>query len=365
MHEGRIHGGPVAAELEALGLAAEEILDFSVNVNPYGPCPSVVRAIREAAIDRYPDPTAHRARVAMARELACSPDELVLGNGAAELLWTLARVLARPGHAVVVVEPCFGEFYAAAVAAGARVSTWRADAQTGFTVDLAGVGKRVREAEAGVVYLCTPNSPTGAHVAAEEVRAFALEHPTCRVVLDQAFLSLSECFAESTIRFPDNVVCVRSMTKEHAIPGVRVGYVLASAELVSKVEASRPAWTTSAMAQAAALAACGEGRFVAESRTRMLADRDQLALGLRRLGLAPLGSVTAFVLVQVGDSAALRRTLLREHRILVRDCASFGLPGYVRMAARPSRDVQRLLRALAFSVPDQTRAGSMNMRENQ
>jgi histidinol-phosphate/aromatic aminotransferase/cobyric acid decarboxylase-like protein len=209
----------------------------------------------------------------------------------------------------------------------------------------------VHETEAQVAYLCTPNSPTGAHVSAEAVAAFAAEHPSCCVVLDQAFLSLSERFAEATFRFPANVVCVRSITKEHAIPGVRVGYLIAAPEVAAHVEAGRPAWTTSAMAQAAALAACGQERFVAESRTQMLADRDDLARGLRRVGLGPLSSVTAFVLVPVPDATALRRTLLVENRILIRDAASFGLPGFVRIAARPVADTERLLSALAALLP--------------
>ena len=98
-------------------------------------------------------------------------------------------------------------------------------------------------------------------------------------------------------------------------------------------------------AQAAALAALSEEGFVAASRTRLADDRESLRRGLERLGLAPLPSVAPYLLFRAGDAAALRTRLLRR-RVLVRDCASFGLPGFVRVAARPAHDREALLAAL-------------------
>src|SRR5687768_2805436 len=105
----RVHGGPQDDELRALEIDPATLVDFSVNTNPYGPCAALVEAIRTAPIDRYPDPTARAAREVLARTLDASPDELALGNGAADLLWTLARVLVRPGTNVLMVEPTFCE----------------------------------------------------------------------------------------------------------------------------------------------------------------------------------------------------------------------------------------------------------------
>src|SRR5262245_24357896 len=92
----RGHGGAQEGELRALGLDPASIIDFSTCLNPYGPCPAMMRAVRSAPIDCYPDPTARVARVALADVLDVDPDELVLGNGAADLLWTIARTLVRP-----------------------------------------------------------------------------------------------------------------------------------------------------------------------------------------------------------------------------------------------------------------------------
>ena len=346
----RAHGGPIAAELRALDLAADEILDFSVNVNPYGPAPAIVEAIRAARVDLYPDSTALEARLALARACDVSADRLVLGNGGADLLWTLARVLVAPGQAILMVEPTFSEFRAAARAARAEIVEWRASSVSGFAIDRGAAVAAARACDAVALYLCTPNNPTGVAVRAAELFVLAEQLPYVALVVDQAFLSLSDHHADAAVAMPDNVIRVRSLTKEHAIPGVRVGYLIASAAIAAAVEAARPAWSTSAAAQAAAIASVSQSAFVTDSRERMLADRRALmrALGDDEAGpgLTPVATSATFCVAPVGDAARLRHALLSRHRILVRDCASFGLPDHVRLAARPAADRARLLAAL-------------------
>ncbi len=129
-------------------------------------------AIASAPVDRYPDSTASAARAALASVCGVSAERIVLGNGAADLLWTLARVLVAPGRAVVMVEPTFSEFRAAAAAAGARLVEWRADSATSFALGpaaLAAIVETARACEAVAIYLCAPNNPTGAGVAHAEI----------------------------------------------------------------------------------------------------------------------------------------------------------------------------------------------------
>lgn len=343
---GRVHGGPHDDELRALGVDPALLRDFSVNTNPYGPCQGVVEAVRTAVIERYPDPTARAAREAMAPILGVSPDEVALGNGAADLLWTLARALLRPGSRTLIIEPTFCEFRAAALAARASIVEWRAHESDGFAINLESIARLLHAEGVGVVYLCAPNTPTGTGLPAAVIAAWAEANPRASVVLDQSFLSLSESFADAEVRMPPNVVRVRSLTKEHAIPGVRLGYLLASPDIVDRLEENRPAWMTSAMAQAAAVAACRERSFVEESRRKLLADRERLLSRIRSLDVATFASSTGFFLVRVKGATELRRRLLSRHQILVRDCLSFGLPDFIRLAARPEPDAQRLVAAL-------------------
>jgi histidinol-phosphate/aromatic aminotransferase/cobyric acid decarboxylase-like protein len=254
--------------------------------------------------------------------------------------------LVRPATRVLIVEPTFAEFRAASQCAGGRIVEWRAQAERAFAIDLSAVVAAARACEAAVLYLCAPNTPAGTGLAAASIAAAARELPGTTWVLDQSFLSLSERWADVSQVYPDNVVCVRSLTKEQGIPGVRIGYLLATPALCERIEAERPAWTTGAHAQAAAIAACATGAFVARSRAALLGARVELSERLHALGLHCAPSTTGFVLVRTGAAAGLRARLLSRHRIAIRDCGSFGLPEYVRLGARPAADRDRLLRAL-------------------
>jgi len=342
----RVHGGLQDAELEVLGVQPEDVLDFSSSTNPYGPAPAMLRALSEAAIGRYPDPSAHRARAVLAALDQVSPDEIVLGNGAADLLWSLARLRLGPGRRLLTVEPTFSELTTAAHACGADVVEWRSREADDFAIDLDAVERAARAWHPDVIYLCSPNTPTGCALPVARIAAFAERLPRACIVLDQSFLSSSELHAEASLRLPPHVVCVRSLTKDHGIPGVRVGYAIAQAGLCAALEASRPAWTTSAFAQAAALASPDCQAFLAESRERLLEDRRALAADLEGLGFRTVPSRTTFLLARAPAVAQLRERLLSRHHILVRDCASFGLPDFMRLAAKPAHARQRLIDAL-------------------
>lgn len=343
---GREHGGLDPGELRRLGIAPTEVLDFSVNVNPYGPTAAMRAAIAGAAIDRYPDPTASRARGALARVWNVDPESIVLGAGAAELLWLVVRAVVRSGESIAVAGPTFSEVPAAAAAAGAVTHELTAQASDSFRHDPAGLIHAVNERGARLVYLCTPNNPTGVAWPIAEVAAVVASCPAALFIVDQSFLSLSDRHEDAAVGLPDNAVRVRSLTKDHAIPGVRAGAVIASATFARTLEGLRPAWSTGAATQAATIAAAAEQDFVADSRRRLLADQSALAEGLRALGLPSVPTSTVFTLVHVGRAAELRSALLRRSGILVRDCTSFGLPEHLRIAARPPDDRARLLAAL-------------------
>jgi histidinol-phosphate/aromatic aminotransferase/cobyric acid decarboxylase-like protein len=143
------------------------------------------------------------------------------------------------------------------------------------------------------------------------------------------------------------------LTKEHAIPGLRLGAVIASPGLIAGLERERPTWQVGSLAQAAAVACASPAAaaFVTDTRTRMLADRRALETALRARGCRTFGTATTFLLLEVGDAAGLRDRLLREHGVLVRDCTSFGLPALIRVGARPARDTESFLAAWDATAP--------------
>jgi len=346
----RVHGGVDPTELQRLGLNAESVLDLSVNVNPLGPHPAVVEAVQRAArsaLADYPDRLATTARQALARALDCEPERIALGHGSVELLWALVSGLRREQRPLLIAGPTFGEPEAAARAHDVPCVQLNAS-DPHFTPDAARLAAAIGAHAPCAVYLCQPNNPTGRALGSSELQALIESHPRVAFILDQAFLSLSSEHAQLGLRLDrkPNVVLVRSLTKDHALAGLRVGYALASPEWIERIEAQRPPWSVSSLAQAAVIAAAQHPEHVAQAREFLLDARQQLTAALAQHGFAALPSTTHFFLLRVADADALRERMLVRQRVLLRSCRSFGLPQHVRIAAGDESARARLLQAL-------------------
>ena len=267
------------------------------------------------------------------------------GNGAADLLWLLALAFLKAGDPVLIVGPTFGEYARAAALMGAKVETWIAQVSAGFAVDPVLVDAALRRTRPRLAFLCNPNNPTGYLAPIEVIDAWAKAHPGTLFVVDEAYLSFAAGARSALTLNAANVLVLRSMTKDHSLAGLRLGYLAGPEALVAAVAAVRAPWSVNALAQAAGVAALADPAHLAESLASLRQAKLQLLAGLGALGLDCVPSTTHFFLVEVGDGAALRDALLRKG-ILVRDCASFGLPEYVRIATRRPEENARLLAAL-------------------
>jgi len=346
----RVHGGVSPEELAAWGHAPSALLDLSVNVNPWGPHPEVARAVQQAALSTYPQPWAAAARSALAAVCDVEPACIAVGHGSTELLWAAVSLLRGCAGPLVIAGPTFSEPQLAAAAHGVPVVGLCARAQDGFALDLHALSRTLEEHAAAGVYICQPNNPDGSALPALRVRELCSAHPKRLFILDQAFLALSERHADLSVRFPDNVLLVRSLTKEHALPGLRVGYALAAPDLIAQLNARRPSWMVSNLAEAAVVAACQQSAYVAEVRDKLLAGRAALSADCRALQLPVVDSVAPYFMLRVKDADALRQRLLARHAIGVRSCSSFGLPEYVRIAACGPLERARVLAALRAEV---------------
>jgi histidinol-phosphate/aromatic aminotransferase/cobyric acid decarboxylase-like protein len=200
--------------------------------------------------------------------------------------------------------------------------------------------------------VCHPNNPTGRALTGSELHALVGDHPGTTFLVDQAFLSLSERDAEATQRLPPNALVVRSLTKDHALAGLRVAYALGHPELLARVAAQSAPWSVSSLALVAAAATTADSAqaHLADVRARWLGQRRELECLLTQAGIQHTPSLTVFSLLRVGDANRVRERLLRDEHILVRSAASFGLPHHVRV--RASEQNRRLVHALlAAKVP--------------
>lgn len=325
-----VHGGLQADELRAMGLSPTMVLDLSASLNPRGAHSSVLVAAVEADLRRYPPPQAEPLRDAIAERAQLDTDQVLVTPGATAAIHLAARALLHDGNACRIFPPTFGEYAAAAHNAGATLLEGAGDAPAALTI------------------LCNPNNPTGEYLGRKRVGelASAVADSGGVLLIDVAYDPFVEGAwdADDLVRAGAPVLVVHSMTKLHAIPGIRLGYVTGPAEVVARLAHLQPSWAVSSTAIAAGLAGLRveeQQRWAAAEVTR---SRDELTGALRAGGLEVRDSRANFILVRVGDASAFRRRLL-PRGFAVRDCTSFGLPEWVRVAIPQEGALTRLARA--------------------
>jgi len=321
------------------------VLDFSTGVSLLPTPPAILEAARDADLARYPDPTATPLRAAIAELHGVSPAGVVAGAGSIELVWALARAFGGSGRRGVVLAPAFGEYERALAASGARVDRVCAEPP--------GFEWRMRDVEAALadssdapapalLFVCRPSNPCLVSPPRDFVAAIAARHPRTLVVVDEAFLPM---FGDGVEPIPPapNVAVLRSLTKVFALPGLRIGYLLAVPAVAAAVQACLPSWNVSAPAQAAGIVAA---RLLPDEAPRVRAAiaalRRALADGLATLGLQPVGAGGPFLLYQRPDAAVLCAALA-ERGVRLRHLASFGLADHIRIGVRPAPEQQRLV----------------------
>jgi L-threonine-O-3-phosphate decarboxylase len=331
--------------LDHLGLAPEEVLDFSMNGNPYGPSPRVREALAQVPYDRYPDRETLALRRALAAHLDVPADQILVGNGSTELVWLVALAFVRAGDAVLLVGPTFGEYTRAAVLMGAYLHPYTARSAESFRVVPEAIMQVLEKHQPRLAFLCNPNNPTGTFVPPASIAHWAATFPRTLFIVDEAYLTFTASAPSIlSVRRP-NMLVLRSMTKAYALAGLRLGYAVGSADILEALRRARPPWSVNTLAQAAGIAALQDTAHLTHCLACIAQAKDDLVAGLHALGLRPVPSTTHFFLVRVGNGAAWRQRLL-QRGILVRDCASFGLPAYIRIATRRPEENTRLLTAL-------------------
>ena len=340
------HGGIDYCELEALGITPGSIIDFSVSSNPFGPPPRVRDGIRAADIDRYPDSEATELRRCLSAKLGIGMESIIMGSGSLELIRLAALAYLNRRDMVLIVEPTFGEYEVAARLAGCRVIKQRAEAADGFRTGWEETVRLIRRHRPKAVFICNPNSPTGQYLNRGEMEGILAACDASLLVLDEAFIAFVEgAWSPLDMIKGGRLLLLRSMTKDYALAGLRLGYAVAHPGIIGTLRRVCPPWNVSAPAQGGGMAALRDEEFLSRSLALLGRASDFMVAELGKLGLPPLPSRTNFFLVEVGDAVGFHGALLKKG-ILVRDCTSLGLPRHIRIAVRPRVQARRLVRAL-------------------
>lgn len=350
------HGALDYAELRRLGLQPEEVLDFSANVNPYGPPPGVRRALEAVNVAQYPDREALALREALATLHSVRSDHIVVGNGVTELIWLIALAFVQPGDTALILTPTYGDYARAVHLMGGKVITCEARAEDDFAPPLQRAEELLVRTHPKLCFVCTPNNPTGQVVPAEVIHRWASRLDRTLFVVDEAYINFVPGLPSVLAPERPNLLVLRSMTKDYALAGVRLGYAVGHTDLVEPLARVRPSWNVSAPAQVAGLAALADQEHLHHTIHQLREAKQDLADKLAALGFTVVPSATHFFLMKVGCAPCFRAALA-ERGLLVRDCTSFGLPAFVRVAARRPEENARLVAACAGVRSAMTHSG--------
>lgn len=337
-----LHGGDI--------YTYKDVIDYSVNLNPFGPGESMLTAMKESLkhVGEYPDSRCRVLRKALAEHLHVSEDFLIFGNGAAELIFLLAQTI-RPKKAVLTI-PSFAEYERALQSVECECVDYLLCEEHGFVPEESYLDLLTEDVD--LIFLCSPDNPSGAVIEKE----FLLR------VLDkckrnQILMVLDECFVEflsdpqkqtlyREYQNTQNLVVLQAFTKISAIPGIRIGYgITSNQELLQKMERNRQPWSVSGVAQAAGYAALQETDRWQRMREWLQTERTWLEENLTRIGVSWYPSKVNYLLLK---SSYPLFSLLLEDKILIRDCSNYeGLQmGYYRIAVKQRKDNEKLLAAL-------------------
>jgi histidinol-phosphate aminotransferase len=315
-------------------------IKMASNENPWGPSPKAVAAMQAGLNNSnfYPDNEAADLRDALAQRHGVQPDQIVVTAGSTSLLGIMARTLLSPGLNAVTSERSFIVYPIATQAAGGQLIQvpMRRD---GF--DLDAVAAAV-DGNTRIIYLSNPNNPTGTVVTAPDLDRFLDKLPEqVIVILDEAYYDFAQHFATQRgvayshslqyVAQGRKVVVLRTFSKAHGLAGVRVGYGIGPAELISYFARMRTTFSVSAPAQAAALAALQDEAHVRKALVNNAEQAERLTHSMRELGYEPAPTWANFLYCEVGEDAAAVAQRLQSEGVIIRPLGPWGAPTAIRI----------------------------------
>jgi histidinol-phosphate aminotransferase len=340
------HGGIVPSEMESLGMEPGDILDFSVSTNPFMPPPGIREIAGTIAFTEYPDSEATELRRILSGQMGIPEENILVGSGTTELIRLIATTYFRQGDKALILEPTYGEYETACRIAGARMIRYYSGEYNNFTPPIDEITDLIQKRHPRAVFICNPNNPTGHYFSQNDIEAVLDVMADGLTIIDEAYIAFVEGSWDSTgLINRDNVVILRSMTKDYGMPGLRLGYAMAHSEIIHNLRLVLPPWNVNAIAQKVGVAVLAQQEYLRQSLQQVKEAKRFLVDSLTGMGFEVLPSDANYFLVRVGSAGRFRSSLLK-HRIQVRDCTSFGLPEYIRLSPRTLPECVKLITAI-------------------
>ncbi|WP_236588014.1 histidinol-phosphate transaminase [Tumebacillus amylolyticus] len=345
-------GKPISDVKREYGL--KDVIKLASNENPVGPSKKAQEAILTAlgSLHRYPDGGAVDLKAALAAKYSIPTGQILVGNGSDECIKMISETFLNPGDEVVVPSPSFSQYwFGTQVMAGTSVQVPLLD---GFQYDLDAMLAAVTD-KTKLLYLCSPNNPTGTYIRKDELRHFLDQVPShVLVILDEAYIEYATADdVASGIDFLKegyNVLVMRTFSKMYALAALRIGYVFCREEIATEINRVREPFNVNTLAQVAAVAALGDEEHVETSRALNSSGYEQLTKGLEALGFSHIPTQANFLIFDTKLNDKELFQLLLEKGIIARSGTALGAPGYLRVTIGSSEENQLFLNALELVV---------------
>jgi histidinol-phosphate aminotransferase len=323
-------------------------IKLASNENPLGPSPKAVEAIKNhvSSLHRYPDGSCYYLKETLAERLGIPKNRIILGNGSNEIIELIVRTFLRPGDEAVMAHPAFIVYQMIVQAAGGKNVILPLKE---FTHDLEAMAGAVT-GKTRLVFITNPNNPTGTIVKRDEFERFLNWMPEdVIVVMDEAYFEyVSDPEYPNGMDYINDklVISLRTFSKIYGLAGLRIGYGVASEEIISYLEKVRQPFNVNSLAQVAAMAALDDQGHVDKS-VRINSDGLSYLYGeLDRMGLSYVKSQANFLLINMkGDGAKIYQELMKKG-VIVRPMGIYNLNNYLRITVGLPEENKRFIEVL-------------------
>jgi len=341
-----IAGKPIEETKRELGL--KEVIKLASNENPLGPSPKAVEAVKKnlGQINRYPDSNGYCLRKKLAKYHGVGAADIVLGNGSDELIDIIIKTFVAEDENIITADTTFLEYEIIA-----RVNN-RALLKVPlkyFKYDLGGIKNKI-DRKTKLIFIANPNNPTGTYVTRYELEDFISSLPENLIlVLDEAydtFIDVDDYPTGLNYLKKKNMLVLKTFSKAYGLAGLRVGYALGRADLISYMQVIRQPFNVNSLAQAAALAALDDKAFLKKTKEVILEGKNYIYDALNKMGLSYVPSVTNFILIDVGKDGLFVFNAMLRYGVIVRDMKQYGLRNFIRVTVGTKKENERFIKAL-------------------
>ena len=347
-------GKPIWEVQQELGI--KEVIKLSSNENPLGVSPLAQEAITRyvSELHRYPDAYTTRLREAISIQYDVSDEQVIVGNGGDEIITMISETFLEEGDEIIVPTPSFSEYEFGGNLMGAKVM--KIPLNSDFEYDLDLISGAITE-KTKLLYLCSPNNPTGTYIKKAELDTFLQNLPRrIIVVFDGAYshYATTDDYSDGVefLKQGKQIIVIQTFSKIFGLAGLRVGFGISSKEIVNSIHKVREPFNVNTLAQIAAEAAIKDVQHVEASRALNEAGKTQLYKAFNVMNFTYIKSMGNFILVNVGDKASFIYEQLMAKGFIVRYGGVWGLPNHLRVTIGTEKENTGLISALERILDD-------------